>query len=619
MATTGAGTDRVTDTTAGAGAAPGWLSRRGPELALALLAGAVFLGYLGSVDLWGKREQRASAEAIDTLDRHHWLVAQIQGRPRLEKPPLPRWTVAALMTATGRRDEWMVRLPAALSALGTVALAYALGRALGGRSVGLASGLALCSTGFFISEMRQSGNDGPLAFFTALALYAAWRRLHGRGPAFADDPAEAGGRGWSLLFYAALGLGFLCKGPVVVLLAAVTLVPYLLCVGRARAGLRRLADGWGLLLFAGLALSWPVPVLLGDPNALKLWMLEMGQKAGTAGIAHRHRTPLAADWPWMTLPWVVLATTAAVLPLFRVRGAGLRPRVWFPWWWAVGNLAMFCAWSVAKPNYFLPCMPAAAVLVGMEWVRLTRVARTATADGAAARRVLQAHWVALFVGAAVLPVAVAQYAPPWLAWASLFAAALAAGTVASAWAWRRGADAGALMPLTAAVAVGVLVGYGRLAPRENDGRSHRGLAAALDRTLPADARTVMFFHEIDEGLWFYLHDRDLRAIPGSQPAYNDAYRLAEDLKNGRLEYDEAKRGEAQVQVLLDWLRRPERPTPYVLMLRKRYEPFAARIGALAEPLYLEHDKKRNELVLLRAKDLAPAVATGTAGGEPVRQ
>ncbi len=153
--------------------------RRGPEALLATLAAVVFLGGLGAVELWGKREQRASAEAIDTVDHGHWLVARIQGRPRLEKPPLPRWTVAALMTLTGRRDELMVRLPSAFAALGMVGLAYALGCRIGGRAVGLASGFALTSMGFFISELRQSGNDGPLAFFTTLALYAAWRRLHG--------------------------------------------------------------------------------------------------------------------------------------------------------------------------------------------------------------------------------------------------------------------------------------------------------------------------------------------------------------------------------------------------------------------------------------------------------
>jgi 4-amino-4-deoxy-L-arabinose transferase-like glycosyltransferase len=108
-----------------------WARRRAPEAALALVAVAVFLGFLGSVDLWGKREQRASAEAIDTIDHGRWLVAEIQGRPRLEKPPLPRWTTAALMRLTGRRDEGIVRLPGALAALGMVGLVYGLGRRWG--------------------------------------------------------------------------------------------------------------------------------------------------------------------------------------------------------------------------------------------------------------------------------------------------------------------------------------------------------------------------------------------------------------------------------------------------------------------------------------------------------
>ncbi len=53
----------------------------------------------------------------------------------------------------------------------------------------------------------------------------------------------------------------------------------------------------------------------------------------------------------------------------------IRPSGWFAWWWAVGNLAMFCTWPVAKPSYYLPCLPAVALLVGGEWVRLSRTAR----------------------------------------------------------------------------------------------------------------------------------------------------------------------------------------------------------------------------------------------------
>ncbi len=156
-----------------------------PEVLIAALACAVFLGFLGSIDLWGKREQRTAVEAIDTIDQHHWLVAELQGRPRLEKPPLPRWSIAAVFWLTGRRDEWILRLPSAICGLATVGLVLSLGRRMAGESVGRAAALVLCSTAFFVGEMRQASNDAPLALFTTLALYAAWRRLH-------DDLGAAG-------------------------------------------------------------------------------------------------------------------------------------------------------------------------------------------------------------------------------------------------------------------------------------------------------------------------------------------------------------------------------------------------------------------------------------------
>lgn len=582
---------------------PDGLRRRAPEGLLALLAMLVFLGCLGSVELWGKREQRASAEAIDTLDHGHWLVARIQGRPRLEKPPLPRWTIAALMTLTGRRDEWMVRLPGALSALGMVGLTFALGRRLGGRSVGLASAFVLTSMGFFVSELRQAGNDGPLAFFTTLALYAAWRRLHGHATP-GDDPTEPapepvpGGRGWNLVMYGAAGLGFLCKGPVVVMFLAVALVPYLLCARRLKEGLGLLSDGRGVALFLLLALSWPAPVVLSDPNAAKVWLMEMGQKAGMAGITHhRQRLPLAADWLWMTVPWGVVASMALALPFLK-RAEGYRLSVWFPWWWAVGNLAVLCFWSVAKPNYYLPCLPAAALLTGLQWVRLTRAARQVE-SGAAARRVLQFHWVALFVGGAVLPVITSQTAPALTAWAAGFAVGLCVAVVVSVGLWRKGADAGALAPLVGAFAMVVLAGYGAIAPAQNDLHGHRALAEVIDRVVPVGEKTVMFFHEVDEGLWFYLHGRELAPVPGSRSEYNDAFRLLQEIRNNHFEWDFEKRSEAQAKLLVEWLKRPDRSSSYVLIRDQKYDKFAPALSGLAEPVHREQGLKRNGLVLLR--------------------
>jgi 4-amino-4-deoxy-L-arabinose transferase-like glycosyltransferase len=534
---------------------------------------------------------------------------------------LPRWTIALLMEVTGRRDEWMVRFPSAVAALGMVALVYGLGRRLGGRAVGLASGLALTSLVFFIVELRQAGNDGPLAFFTTLALYAAWRRLHGDGEGgdarVGDEPG--GARVWNLVFYMAMGLGFLTKGPIVLVLVALTILPYLATARRFRVGMQRLADGWGLLVFLLLALSWPVPVWLNDPNAVRVWLLEMGQKTGTAGISHHRRHEvLAADWFWMTGPWVVLASTALILPCMS-RGRGYTPRIWFPWWWSVANMAMFCLWKVAKPNYYLPCLPGVALLVGGEWIRLTQTAREPGARAIVARRVLQFHWVILFAAALVGPVAARQLAPGEVGWVAVFSVAVALGVIVSAWAWRRGADAGALTPIVAAWAVVVMVVYGGIGPAYNASKSHRALAATLDRILPADERNLMFFEELDEGLWFYLRDRTLTPVPGSQPRYNSGFDMDTDYKEGRLDLDPNKRLDKKRQILVDWLTRSNRSAKYVLIRDQLYDLFAPALEGLATPIHREQGVSRHGVVLLRLAPPGSVAADPQHGAETRRQ
>lgn len=603
----------------------GW-RRIWPEAMVGLLAAVIFVGCLGSVDLWGKREQRASAEVLDTVAHHHWLVAEIQGRPRLEKPPLPRWITSALMLATGRRDEWVLRLPGAAFALGTVALVYLLGRRLGGRALGLASALILCSSGLFVGEMRQAGNDGPLAFFATLALFAAWRVLHGgESP---TDPAERP-RSWRLTIYAALGLGFLCKGPIVLVLTSAAIVPYLIQVRRLGSGLRRLADAPGVILFVAIAMSWPASVLGRDPNALGVWMTEMSEKTGLLGtLAHRRYSWLAGYWPEIMFPWSVVALVALILPFLRGREttgheeARSAPPIWFAWWWAVANMGIFCLWAVAKPYYYLPCAPAMALLAGEAWIRLSRRAREASPGRgrSTARILLQVQWVVIFVGAALFPVAVRTSVPAsvW-AWTIVPSVALAVGVVLSARAWRRGSDAMALSPIVAALGVGVLIVYGVLAQAENPRRSHRELARTLGRLVPPDAHTVHFYNEVDEGLWFYLRGLELAPVPGTQPRYSAAYDLAAAFQSRRnhsetLEMLDARREGLEKQALFRWLD-DRGPSEYLLIRSSLYDRYAPELSSRVRPVLRESGLNRNELVLLRTDRRAPLASSGS----PVRR
>lgn len=586
------------------------LRRWAPEFSLALLTASIFLAHLGSVDLWGKREQRAAAEALDTLQNNNWLIAYIQSRPRLEKPPLPRWTIASLMALTGRSDESMVRLPSAFSGMLCVGLVYGLGRRLGGRSVGLASGLALCSTGYFISESRQAGNDAPLALFTTLALYAAWRRLHGHP---VDSPPgsptdQPGHRAWGLLLHAALGLGFLTKGPIVLVLVGLTLVPYLGLARRLRPGLRLLADPLGLLLLLGLALSWPLPVALLKPQSLGVWYLEIFQKAGSAGIEqHKPRAPLAAEWLWMSLPWTPVALLASFLPLLKGKAESYRPGLWFPWFWTFGNLFMFSFWTVSKPNYYVPCLPGLALLVGLQWVRIIQLSREGSA---AALRLIQTYWVLPFSAACAAPILTFKLAPQFSGPTLVIAAAYLLAVFTSALFWRRGATGPTTMaPLVAALGITVSVVYGWIGPALIGPQSHRSLARQLSRLIPPDVHTLMFFDELDEGLWFYLRNHQLQRVPGSGPELNHAYDLMVDARRQRLLRDPNQRILREQQVLLDWLHQEDRPSPYVLIRQKLFDRFAPALEGQVDVILREPPLQRNELVLLQARNASPTLAS----------
>ena len=264
------------------------------------------------------------------------------------------------------------------------------------------------------------------------------------------------------------GAGDLSKGPIILMLTATTIIPYLVFSGRLAWGLRRLADGWGLMLLVAVAASWPMAVLHEDPNAWRVWLVEMSEKTGVLQtLPHRRHSLLAEQWPAMMLPWSLIAMAAVVLPFLPessarggdggkagvMRRSGASP-VWFAWWWSVGNLGIFSLWAIAKPNYYVPCMPGMALLIGSAWVRLGRRARSDGRRARAARAILRCQWVLLFVAAVVAPIVVRPWLPRTLwPWSLAIAAALAIAVILSARAWSRGADAIAMAPVTAACAL----------------------------------------------------------------------------------------------------------------------------------------------------------------------
>ncbi|HEY6358459.1 MAG TPA: phospholipid carrier-dependent glycosyltransferase, partial [Vicinamibacterales bacterium] len=141
----------------------------------------------------------------------NWITPHFNGEPRTNKPILFYWLVAlddeiAGITETGARF-W-----SAMAGVGLALAAAGIARRwLGPGPDVIAGGIVATSLG--LTRLARSAlPDVPLACFVTISIWAAIEALR--------PGAAATRRGWLWLAATAVALGFLTKGPVAIVLAA---------------------------------------------------------------------------------------------------------------------------------------------------------------------------------------------------------------------------------------------------------------------------------------------------------------------------------------------------------------------------------------------------------------
>ena len=128
----------------------------------------------------------------------------------------------------------------------------------------------------------------------------------------------------------------------------------------------------------------------------------------------------------------------------------------------------------------------------------------------------------------------------------------------------------------------------------------------------------MFFHQIDEGLWFYLRDRELKPVPGSAGVERRGCRI-QKIQGNAIVRDSKQRVEQTRKVFLDWLRSTDRTSDYCLMLARDYDDaIAAELAGMVTPIFRETESprdrgpskllRRNGIVLLRVEPFGSSIA-----------
>ena len=215
-------------------------------LAVLVAAGLLYFLLLGQAPLSDRDEGEYAAAVAAMARTGDYAVPQLNGRPYLEKPILIFWAVAASQALFGP-SELAARLPSALAALVLLALVGLLA-GLGGKRR-LPAVLAMAALGFsplYVLTARMVLTDMLLTLFTTASLLCC----------FLAGERDQGYRRWYLAGWAALGLGFLTKGPVALAMVLPVVGVYALWRGRLFKEIARSAPHWGVLIFLAINLPW---------------------------------------------------------------------------------------------------------------------------------------------------------------------------------------------------------------------------------------------------------------------------------------------------------------------------------------------------------------------------
>jgi len=335
-------------------------------LLLLLLARIAAMAWLPLMDTTEARYGEISRKMAQLGDWvtpwHDW------GVPFWGKPPLSFWLSAASFRLLGV-SEFAGRLPHLLCALGMAGLVWDFARRrFGTREAWLALAL-LGGSSLFLVSAGALMTDGALVLCSTLAMYAFWMALQ------AEPGAARRRQGW--LFFAALGLGLLAKGPLALVLVGLPLSAWLLATRRWAEAWRALPWGRGLILTLLIALPWYLLAERRTPGFLAYFIVgehwhrfvTPGWSGDLYGKAHRY----APGTIWLfavpaLLPWTLLLPLAGWRqPRPAALAGAQREQALYLLLWALMPLLFFTAARNIIWPYVLPALPAAALL-GAQWL-----------------------------------------------------------------------------------------------------------------------------------------------------------------------------------------------------------------------------------------------------------
>ena len=362
-----------------------------------------------SLPLIDRDEPRFAEASREMIQRGNYIVPYFNDKLRLDKPPLTYWAQTACYHFFGEND-FAARFPSAIAAALTAIVILVWGRQMGAEKLGWWAAIIFTLSLQTFVHAKAAVADMWLVLFMTLAHWAGYELIQRRTPnserireraaqrptlkqgAAVSSGAVALGKAtrppWAiwkspfLVFYLALALGFLAKGPIA--WTPLLTVGVLIIYTRNWQAARRFKFIGGILLTLVLVALWGIPALIqtrgeffvigiGRHVVSRSFTTLEGHGASSLGtyvllLPFYFLTVFISFFPWsIKLPWLAQR-------LWRNEKAGVDApgynRHPIDAYLITGIAIVFVIFTLVStklPHYTLPALPLLALLLVRHW------------------------------------------------------------------------------------------------------------------------------------------------------------------------------------------------------------------------------------------------------------
>ena len=345
---------------------------------IVLVSGVIiFILNLGETGLVDETPPLFAAAARAMSESGDWLTPKVNGMFRFDKPPLMYWLMSFFYSLP-KNEIWdslgtlSARLP---SALGSLFLMLMIGDTLfcwpqkGDRQflTPIVASLGFALSPLIIIWSRTAVSDALLTGTLGVSLLLFWRRM-------ASEKNDQCFSAWVFL-----GFAILTKGPVAFVLAALTIISFLFCQKDWRRLLCKINPKKGFFITIIISIPWYVLELIKEGKPFWDSFFGYHNFQRYTSVVNNHAEPF-----WFFLYIMLIASLPftpflchGIFETFKDFRKSLKKNSivsetlhTYSLCWLTSILIFFSISATKLPSYWLPAIPAAAILISHSFISL---------------------------------------------------------------------------------------------------------------------------------------------------------------------------------------------------------------------------------------------------------